>query len=473
MRAVFPVVPAVLLSLSVLVGCESDSSGPDRTMASLTATTSTNVTGTVGAAVTAIPTVKAVDASGQPVSGVAVTFTVSGGGTLGRTTTTTDASGTASVQSWTLGTTAGPQTVVATANGQTVTFTASASAAAAATMTVVGGATNSAPVGAAVANKPSVQLKDQYGNAVAGATVVFSVVSGGGTVTGATVTTDATGTATVGGWTLGTTAGAQTLRATSGTLTANFAATADANTCVVSPYTIGASTAGEWSANDCANTTPFGPAGAKYDQYELNLATQQNVRFELTGAAGRSLRIRRKDTTDYVGLPLGASFTTTNGNTLIQRHLLGAGNYIVEVQAPATTGAYTLNSAIDNSDIVCRPVVQGSLGVSFNGTLSPTTDCESPVAPGTYEDWVVLPLKTGDRIRITLTTTTMPPGLVLRDDRLGPASPTLVVRTATTPGTLTIDWTATFDTYHEIVIFKNGGATAPYGPYTLTIERLP
>ena len=46
-------------------------------------------------------------------------------------------------------------------------------------------------------------------------------------------------------------------------------------------------------------------------------------------------------------------------------------------------------------------------------------------------------------------------------------------QTSTTPGTISLDWTATFDTYHEIVIFKNGGANAPYGDYTLTIQRLP
>ncbi|HEX6070581.1 MAG TPA: hypothetical protein VFZ18_12175 [Longimicrobiaceae bacterium] len=84
-----------------------------------------------------------------------------------------------------------------------------------------------------------------------------------------------------------------------------------------------------------------------------------------------------------------------------------------------------------------------------------------------------MPLTTGDRFRITLTTTTMPAGFVLRDDRAGPASPTLAVRTSSTPGTISLDWTATFDTYHEIVVFKNAGAGTPYGPYTLSIERLP
>ncbi|HUP90310.1 MAG TPA: hypothetical protein VM100_13210, partial [Longimicrobiales bacterium] len=221
-------------------------------------------------------------------------------------------------------------------------------------------------------------------------------------------------------------------------------------------------------------TTGYAAQGASYDQYELNLTSQQNVKFELTAITGSTLRIKRKGSADdYVALPLGAAFVTTNGNTLTQRDFLAAGSYIVEVQAPAnTTGNYTLNTSIDDSDIICRPVVQGSIGITFTGTLNAATDCPSPVAAGTIEDWIVMPLKTGDKFRITMTTTSMPPGFVLRDDRQGPASPTLAVRTANAPGTITLDWTATFDSYHEIVIFKNAGPEVPYGSYTIKIERL-
>jgi glucose/arabinose dehydrogenase len=57
--------------------------------------------------------------------------------------------------------------------------------------------------------------------------VQFSVVQGGGSVTGASVNTDASGVAQVGSWVLGATAGMQRLRASSGTLPAvEFTATA-------------------------------------------------------------------------------------------------------------------------------------------------------------------------------------------------------------------------------------------------------
>jgi hypothetical protein len=69
----------------------------------------------VATAVAAVPTVKVSAASGQPVAGVSVTFAViSGGGSLTGATQTTDANGAATVGSWTLGTTAGPNVVAAT-----------------------------------------------------------------------------------------------------------------------------------------------------------------------------------------------------------------------------------------------------------------------------------------------------------------------------------------------------------------------
>jgi hypothetical protein len=83
--------------------------------------------------------------------------------------------------------------------------------------------------GGAVGNPPSVLVKDQSGSPLAGATVTFSVVSGGGLVSTPTVTTDANGVATVGTWTLGQTAGSNTLSASSGSATPiTFTATGSA-----------------------------------------------------------------------------------------------------------------------------------------------------------------------------------------------------------------------------------------------------
>jgi len=61
---------------------------------------------------------------------------------------------------------------------------------------------------------------------VAGVQVTFAPVTGSGSVTGGTATTDANGVATVGSWTLSPAPGINTLKATAGALTASISATA-------------------------------------------------------------------------------------------------------------------------------------------------------------------------------------------------------------------------------------------------------
>lgn len=74
-------------------------------------------------------------------------------------------------------------------------------------------ATNqNATPGTAVADPPSVLVHDQFGAALSGVTVRFTVTSGGGSVTGGTVLTNESGVATVGSWTLGTGSEANTHR---------------------------------------------------------------------------------------------------------------------------------------------------------------------------------------------------------------------------------------------------------------------
>jgi hypothetical protein len=116
----------------------------------------------------------------------------------------------------------------------------------------------------------------------------------------------------------------------------------------------------------------------------------------------------------------------------------------------------------------CDYIVFASTNVTLTDQVKPTS-CTSPF--GGVEQWINLQLKTGTKVRITLSNSEFVPILVFRDDRLGPASPTLVTKVGTAPGeTLTMDWTATFDTWHEIVVAPK---TATLGRYTLKIEELP
>lgn len=182
---------------------------------------------TAGTAVATAPSVIVKDAGDLPVSGVSVTFAVaSGGGSVTGGSATTGADGIATVGSWTLGTTAGANTLTATSGtltGSPVTFTATGTAGTATQMAVNAGNGQSATVGTAVATGPSVIVKDANNNPVSGVSVTFSIASGGGTVSGATTTTttttNANGIATLGSWTLGPAVGSNTLTAASGALT--------------------------------------------------------------------------------------------------------------------------------------------------------------------------------------------------------------------------------------------------------------
>src|SRR5207302_6597633 len=94
-----------------------------------------------------------------------------------------------------------------------------------------GGDGQQASTGTAVLTPPSVIVRDASNNAVQGVSVSFAPASGGGSVTGADQTTNAAGIATVGSWTLGTTAGSNTLTATAAGLTGSpvtFSATGTA-----------------------------------------------------------------------------------------------------------------------------------------------------------------------------------------------------------------------------------------------------
>ncbi|MBK8247972.1 MAG: Ig-like domain-containing protein [Gemmatimonadetes bacterium] len=170
-----------------------------------------------GTAVAAPPSIKVTDAGGNPVPNVAVNFTVTaGGGTVSPQALLTNTQGVATASSWLLGTTAGPNQVTATAGTlPPVIFQATGAAGAAATMTLVTGNNQSAQAGRPLAIAPSVVIQDANGNPLPGIIVTFSVTSGGGTAVGARQTTDATGTAEVGAWFLGTAPGTNTMTASS------------------------------------------------------------------------------------------------------------------------------------------------------------------------------------------------------------------------------------------------------------------
>lgn len=189
----------------------------------LAKTAGDNQTGTVGAALQTALAVQLQDRNGHPVPGgtggaianSVVTFAVTqGAGAVSAESVNVGSDGKAAT-TWTLGDTAGAAQAVqaATAGGAaSTTFTATAVAGAADSLALVSGDGQTGSVGAPLADSIVVRVADQYGNAVLGTPVAFSVNAGSGSVSATTVRTGADGQA-ASLWTLGASAGAQSAQA--------------------------------------------------------------------------------------------------------------------------------------------------------------------------------------------------------------------------------------------------------------------
>lgn len=184
--------------------------------------------GLVSTVVTPPPSVRVTTPGGSPLAGIAVTFAVaSGGGSATGAAQVTNASGIATVGSWTLGAAVGTNQLTASTGpgytGSPVTFTSLGVTQLPNQITISAGNGQTAVVGTPVPVRPAVRVAAS-GTPVQGYPVTF--VPADGTVTGATVLTGADGIATVGLWTLGSAPGTQELRVTTAFGAVTFTATA-------------------------------------------------------------------------------------------------------------------------------------------------------------------------------------------------------------------------------------------------------
>jgi hypothetical protein len=154
-----------------------------------------NQSATVDQDVTTPPTVLVTDVSGNPVKDVTVDFAVeSGGGSIAGQHPKTDPNGLAGVSRWTLGTTAGTNTLSATSGGLTgspVIFTATG------TPDVADAAqsTASVPNGTILVQTViTIQARDQFGNALTSGGSDVEVTVTGTNSANATVTDEGDGT---------------------------------------------------------------------------------------------------------------------------------------------------------------------------------------------------------------------------------------------------------------------------------------
>jgi adhesin/invasin len=359
--------------------------------ATMTLNDGNNQTRTVALAVTTAPSVLVRDAFSNPAVGAVVTFAVTGGGgTVSGGAASVDAAGIARVGSWTLGTTAGANQLTASLGVLTpVVFAATGTPGSATQVVVTGGDNQSAVAGSPVGVAPTVTVRDQYGNGVQGVQVTFAVTSGGGSITGATQTSGVSGSATVGSWTLGASAGTNTLSATaSGVATAAVITATGLSGSAASMF----ATAGNAQADTVAATLPVAYAVRVVDTNGNGVAGIP-VAWTVTFGGGS---ITPLDTTDALGVATAIRVLgTVPGPDSATASVGGVPGSPVRFGATATVGSpalLTITAGNAQSDTVNQIVpiapqvrvadkfnnpIQGTL-VTFavtagGGTVSPTT----------------------------------------------------------------------------------------------------
>jgi Invasin, domain 3/Bacterial Ig-like domain (group 1)/Bacterial Ig-like domain (group 3) len=340
-------------NLSVIFTATASSSVPSK----LDKVAGDGQTAPAGATVATAPAVKVIDAQGNPVAGVGVTFAVAtGGGSVNPTTpVATNASGIASVTSWTLGAVAGPNTLTATAagtgiSGNPATFTATGVVGAAAKLGLAVAPSATAASGVPLATQPQVQVQDATGNPVAkaGVSVSVAISSGGGTLSGGAtvVQTDAAGLAVFSGLTISGTAGSYTLL---------FSASGLAST--TAPVTIGAGN----------------PSGSQ-SSFSVSPAS-----FVAGDAAGSTVTVTAKDASGNPIAGAAAAVAVTGTNTVTTPAPTDANGEttatVTSNQAGVKTVTVTINGVtVTNPSSAALTVVPGPVSLTVSTvSASPAT----------------------------------------------------------------------------------------------------
>ena len=261
-----------------------------------------------------------------------------------------DADGTAAPLAWNLGTIAGTNVLRATTEGvPDVQFDAIGERGPASQIVAFEGDDQVADTGSEVPLPPRVLVADDVGNGVPGATVVFAVETGGGSVTGDTVTTGLDGTASVGSWTLGGQLGVQTLVATTDSVPGDTARFDVTTTAAVSVLFI---VAGESQDAEVNTTVDIAPTIRAEDEFG-NPAAGAEVTFEVIQGGG--------------SVPTNVVVTDAGGLATVPSWRVGAdfaANVLRASGGDATPVEFTANGVASTSDYDIEIRYLGSVTLS-------------------------------------------------------------------------------------------------------------
>ncbi len=333
-----------LLALALIASsCGGGGDSTPTPVATRLAFTTQPTTTTAGQTVTPAVRVAVQDADGNTVTTAddPVTLTLNSNGTAATLSGTTTANASGGVATFADLGIDKPGTFTLAAAAPTLTSATSAAfditpiPGVAAVIAPVSGNEQTATVGQAVPTSPSVKVTDGLGAPVANVPVNFVIESGGGTITGESQTTDAGGVATVGQWTLSTTAGANTLLATSGDLQGSpvtFTATA-----LAGPPVAIVSVSVEEQVVSVGGAVAELPAVLVTDAFD-NPVSGVSVTFEVTEGGGSATGTSQVTATAD-GIAVVGSWTAGNapGQNTMKATVMGLTGSPVTFHATGTT----------------------------------------------------------------------------------------------------------------------------------------
>lgn len=319
----------------------------------------------------------------------------------------------------------------------------------------------SAAPGTAVAELPSVVVRDAAGNPLSGVTVNFTVTGGGGSVTGNHPTSNASGVATVGSWTLGPNQGTNTLVAAAGSLSVTFTANgADPCTTFI-PHAIGSTTNAELSSSDCR----LGD-GSFTDLYQVTIPAAGTYIFGQTSTAF--------DTYLWLLTTSGATLAVNDDiNPQIElnsriKAILPAGTFLLAANSfdPNQIGSYSLTSAASAAEITNCEDVFVLAGINTAQSLR-STDCNNT---GNFADEYLIFLQAGQAITASMSSGAVDSYLEILEI-LGDGSTTIRASNDNIDGT-TQNAQLTFSptTTHFYIIRARTTVAGATGAYTLAIQ---
>ena len=318
--------------------------------------------------------------------------------------------------------------------------------------------TITAAPGAAVSELPSVIVHDQNGAPMAGVSVTFTVTGGGGSITGASQVTNAVGVATVGGWTLGSVTGTNTLVASSGNLpSVTFTANGVDPCTVLTNYAFGTSVNGTLSSTDCRLSD-----GSFIDFYVTTISGAGTYLFNQSASFDTFLVLFAE-----AGplIALNDDIAATNLNSAIKA-ILPAGNYVIGATSfdPDVLGTYTLASSSTTAGVSNCEDAFVVKGITSSQELQ-TSDC---VGEGFYWDDYIIFLTAGQSITATMTSPAIDSFLELYDNS-GSATPLVSNdNSGASTSDAQISYTATVTGFY--FISATSAAAGVTGPYTITVQ---